>query len=492
MVLSASPTFTGTVAVAAVTATSLALGGATLGTNALAVTGTTQLNSALNYGGITLSNAVTGTGNMVLSASPTLTGTVTGASCTWSGNAYIGGTSDQGYGPGAQKLQVNSSAVLYGASATPRTFWFGEAGVNTGARTIGSIGYATGVTSGSVLDFIVTSGADTAAAAKFNYNLGIGMTPVNVLDITQNQNGGSYAKILNSNAGAGADSGFVGGNGTSTITVASYGTAASTFGALTAGMGYIYANAASGLAILSAGVLKFTANGSAEVARFDTSGNLQVGGTTGSGQISITKASLPTFSILKTGIVEVVHTIDAANNYTFGNGASGFQMNMGGGPYIAPGTDNVMTLGTSSFRWTTVYATTGTINTSDATTKQWLGDFNATEMAVASDIFAEIGSYKFLDAMEEKGDKARIHVGVRAQNVEQAFTKQGLTGFDYGLLCFDKWEDDVTEGAKAGQRYGIRNDELHYFLIAALEKRLKASEAAVAELTTRLSALESK
>jgi len=402
---------------------------------------------------------------------------------------------------------TTGSIITAGGISSQKALWIGTTSKLVGLVTANAgisstlVTDATSTTTGSI---ITAGGISTQKAlwvgttsrlvgnTQHDGLVGIGMTPVNVLDITQNQNGGSYAKILNSNAGAGADSGFVGGNGTSTITVASYGTAASTFGALTAGMGYIYANAASGLAILSAGVLKFTANGSAEVARFDTSGNLQVGGTTGSGQISITKASLPTFSILKTGIVEVVHTIDAANVYTFGNGASGFQMNMGGGPYIAPGTDNVMTLGTSSFRWTTVYATTGTINTSDATTKQWLGDFNATEMAVASDIFAEIGSYKFLDAMEEKGDKARIHVGVRAQNVEQAFTKQGLTGFDYGLLCFDKWEDDVTEGAKAGQRYGIRNDELHYFLIAALEKRLKASEAAVAELTTRLSALESK
>jgi hypothetical protein len=41
----------------------------------LAVTGATTLSSALTYGGVALSNAVTGTGNMVLSASPTLTGT---------------------------------------------------------------------------------------------------------------------------------------------------------------------------------------------------------------------------------------------------------------------------------------------------------------------------------------------------------------------------------------------------------------------------------
>jgi hypothetical protein len=39
------------------------------------VVGTTTLSSALTYGGVALSNAVTGTGSMVLSASPTLTGT---------------------------------------------------------------------------------------------------------------------------------------------------------------------------------------------------------------------------------------------------------------------------------------------------------------------------------------------------------------------------------------------------------------------------------
>jgi len=44
---------------------------------ALSVTSTANLGGALTYGGVTLSNAVTGTGNMVLSASPTLTGTPT-------------------------------------------------------------------------------------------------------------------------------------------------------------------------------------------------------------------------------------------------------------------------------------------------------------------------------------------------------------------------------------------------------------------------------
>jgi len=46
------------------------------------IAGATTLQSALTYGGVTLNNAVTGTGNMVLSANPTFTGTVTAPSAT--------------------------------------------------------------------------------------------------------------------------------------------------------------------------------------------------------------------------------------------------------------------------------------------------------------------------------------------------------------------------------------------------------------------------
>jgi len=47
-------------------------------------TGSVTIGTALTYGGVTLSNAVTGTGNMVLSASPTFTGTLTAAATAFS------------------------------------------------------------------------------------------------------------------------------------------------------------------------------------------------------------------------------------------------------------------------------------------------------------------------------------------------------------------------------------------------------------------------
>jgi len=47
--------------------------------------GAATFDAAITYGGVTLSNSVTGTGSMVLSASPTLTGTLTAATANFSG-----------------------------------------------------------------------------------------------------------------------------------------------------------------------------------------------------------------------------------------------------------------------------------------------------------------------------------------------------------------------------------------------------------------------
>ncbi len=50
--------------------------------------GAVTLQAALTYGGVTLSNAVTGTGNMVLSAAPTFSGTVTSGGDVVVGSGY--------------------------------------------------------------------------------------------------------------------------------------------------------------------------------------------------------------------------------------------------------------------------------------------------------------------------------------------------------------------------------------------------------------------
>ena len=169
---------------------------------------------------------------------------------------------------------------------------------------------------------------------------------------------------------------------------------------------------------------------------------------------------------------------DHTSNYMalFTNTAERMRIESGG--VVRPGADNWQTLGSASYRWSTVYAGTGTINTSDEREKQQIAELDAAELRVAVAIKGLVKKYRYNDAVELKGDDARIHVGVIAQEVIAAFAAEGLDATRYALLCHDTWEaepeetDDegtVTKPARdAGERYGIRYNELLAFMIAAL------------------------
>jgi hypothetical protein len=129
-----------------------------------------------------------------------------------------------------------------------------------------------------------------------------------------------------------------------------------------------------------------------------------------------------------------------------------------------PFADDVYALGTASFRYTVVYATTGTINTSDATQKQQVRELNEAERRVAKTIKGLIRAFKWNEAVESKGDGARIHIGVMAQEVAAAFAAEGLDATKYGLFCQDTWT--TLDGSQT--RFGVRYEELLAFVIAAL------------------------
>lgn len=131
-----------------------------------------------------------------------------------------------------------------------------------------------------------------------------------------------------------------------------------------------------------------------------------------------------------------------------------------------PTTDNARTLGGASNRWSVVYAGTGAINTSDERQKQDIRDMSAAEAAVATRLKGLIKAYRFKDACEKKGDDARIHVGVIAQEVAAAFESEGLDPMRYGVVCYDQWAADDEK--EAGDAYGVRYDELLAFIISAL------------------------
>ena len=59
-----------------------------------------------------------------------------------------------------------------------------------------------------------------------------------------------------------------------------------------------------------------------------------------------------------------------------------------------------------------------------------------------------------------------------AQEVMAAFQAEGLDAARYSLLCYDRWDAELDKNGNevrpAGDRYGIRYEELLAFIIAAL------------------------
>ena len=166
---------------------------------------------------------------------------------------------------------------------------------------------------------------------------------------------------------------------------------------------------------------------------------------------------------------------------------------------VCPGNDANVLLGTASKRWSQVYAATGTINTSDAREKTSIVSPDDSLMRAWGKVNFKV--FQFKDAVEKKGVDARLHVGVIAQQVIEAFASEGLDATRYGLLCYDKWEDEyedvevidqvevadekgnVVTPAKthiehrlvtpAGDRYGIRYEEALALECAYLRRELK-------------------
>jgi hypothetical protein len=206
--------------------------------------------------------------------------------------------------------------------------------------------------------------------------------------------------------------------------------------------------------------------------RIDSSGNLLVGTTTspsGSGNLAIGAGAW----IPNTNYFQLVPKFTGSNgDYYFYDDTAGF--------FAFP--DDYQQLGNPSYRWTTVYATTGTINTSDATTKQQIRSLNDAEKAVAQSIKGLIKAYKFNNSVAKKGDGARIHTGVIAQDVQAAFVAEGLDPTRYGLFCSDTWYEvdgkakpqdgdfytSETPNAIEVTRLGLRYEELLAFVIAAM------------------------
>jgi len=155
--------------------------------------------------------------------------------------------------------------------------------------------------------------------------------------------------------------------------------------------------------------------------------------------------------------------------------------------------DNTYDFGHPSVRWDDIYATNGTIQTCDENEKQQIAALTDAEMTAAKAISKLFKTFKWNDSVAEKGDAARTHTGVIAQDVEQAMTNAGLNAGDYAFFISTTWweadgeiyetAEEAPEGATERNRKGIRYPQLMSFIGAATEQRLASIEA-------RLDALE--
>jgi len=177
--------------------------------------------------------------------------------------------------------------------------------------------------------------------------------------------------------------------------------------------------------------------------------------------------------------------------------------------------DNSIDLGVSNARFDDIFATNSTIQTSDQNEKEQIASLTTAEITAAKAISKLFKTFKWQDKVAAKGDAARTHAGVIAQEVQTAMTDAGLDAADYAFWCSDTWwetstdvpaveadeeagiearvaytridtydtAEEAPEGATQRTRLGIRYPELLAFIGAATEQRL-------ADLETRVTALE--
>ena len=153
---------------------------------------------------------------------------------------------------------------------------------------------------------------------------------------------------------------------------------------------------------------------------------------------------------------------------------------------IRPMSDNLYDLGSSSVRWDDIFATNGTIQTSDKTKKNTIVD---SDLGLSFINKLKPVSYKF-------NDGTRTHYGLIAQDIETLLSdiSKATTNFagfiktDHPDEYYEEAEPNIPDGKKEGDlksaahtEYGLRYTEFISPLIKAVQ-----------ELAAKVEALEAK
>jgi len=165
--------------------------------------------------------------------------------------------------------------------------------------------------------------------------------------------------------------------------------------------------------------------------------------------------------------------VSSSNNIAIGSTSSSHAGIVFGTNTVAPmdvsnftSADNAYDLGNINARWDDIYATNSTIQTSDANEKQDIEELSEAERRVAVAAKGLLRKFRWKSAVEKKGDDARIHFGIIAQDLQAAFEAEGLDAGRYAMFIHSTWTDEETGEERS--RMGVRYSELLAFIIAAL------------------------
>lgn len=150
---------------------------------------------------------------------------------------------------------------------------------------------------------------------------------------------------------------------------------------------------------------------------------------------------------------------------------------------IQPESDRVISLGSANQRWSNIYATNGTIQTSDRTRKT---DINNLETQKAKAFINGLNpvSYKMVD-----GTSGRTHYGLIAQDIEELMNTLNMDSSDFAGFIkspkkITKYEDEngkklkkpIEEVIEGEYDYSLRYDEFIAPLIKVVQEQQKEIE----------------
>ncbi len=235
----------------------------------------------------------------------------------------------------------------------------------------------------------------------------------------------------------------------------------------------MYLPNATGLRGMQASATSATTDTSETIAWVNADNRVILGDATNSGR---TEVRSPGYTVLM---------CNGGTNYDGTYALRWYYYDSGSCCILNPSTNGTARLGSSSYKWSQLYASTSTIATSDRNLKRNIQKLDDRYLKLFDLI--EPVSFQFIDGK-------RIHTGFISQDVETAMEQVGLKAEDLAFFCKDikttiKNEEevpDLDENGNIQYLYSLRYEEY----IAIMAEKVKRQNEKINNLESRLEILE--